>query len=258
MDRTIDIARTVFGIKINDINATNAVDQIIEWSFKEESKYVCFCNSHTVYEANRNQNIKKVISEADLVLPDGFPLVIGMRMNGAKNVKRIAGPDLMLKVCDEASKKSQKIFLYGSDPVTLKKLKTNLENKYKKLKIVGVLSPPYRNLTKEEKESIKNKIIQKKPNIIFVGLGFPKQEIWMNENKNKINSVMLGVGAAFDFHGGSKKRAPKIMQNCGLEWLWRFLQEPRRLGSRYLRANTYIIKKFIERLIKGENKNQKI
>lgn len=245
MTKNIKNDDDIFGIKIARIQESQALRKITEWGLKKESRYVCFCNSHTVYEVNRNKKIKKVINEADLILPDGFPVVLGMKINGQKKAKRIAGPDMMLRVCEAAAKTSQSIFLYGSDCKTIDKLKNNLETKYPELKIVGTLSPPFRDLSKIEKEKIQNKILKANPNFVFVGLGFPKQEMWMHENKENMNAVMLGVGAAFDFYAGNKKRAPKFIQDIGMEWFWRFLHEPKRLFLRYTRANSYICLKLI-------------
>ena len=236
----------LFDLEIHCFDEDRALEKIIEWGLNKKSRFVCFCNSHTVYEAKRNRKIRQAVTESDLILPDGFPVVLGMKINGYRKAKRIAGPDMMLNVCQAASKTSQSIFLYGGDSKTVEKLKINLKKLYINLNIVGSLSPPYRELTNKEKEITKNIIQKANPNIIFVGLGFPKQEIWMKENKKNFNAVMLGVGAAFDFHAGNKQRAPKFMQNIGMEWFWRFLNEPKRLCSRYARANSYILFKLIQ------------
>ncbi|MEJ5359049.1 MAG: WecB/TagA/CpsF family glycosyltransferase [Desulfobacterales bacterium] len=239
----------VYGVKLSKVDKVQALRQIVQWGFEKKSKYVIFCNSHTVYEINKNNKIKKAINEADLVLPDGFSVMIGSKLNGFPQARRIAGPDMMMQVCRKASENSQKIFLYGANKQTLEKIQKILKKKFQNIKIAGAIAPPYRELTEEEADSHRNIIQKVKPHYVFVGLGFPKQELWMTQNRGRVEAVMMGVGAAFDFLSENKKRAPKLMQNIGLEWFWRFLQEPKRLGPRYLHANSYIMKRLLRDLI---------
>lgn len=249
--KTSNIKRSdIFNIKIHQITKNQAEKKILEWAEKHRSKYVCFCNSHTVYLANKDKNIKEVINKADLSLADGVPLAWGMRLQGIAGVQRIAGPDMMHNLCRKAERKGLRVFLYGADNFTLNLLTKKLSMLYNKLIIAGSFSPPFRKLKVEEEKQYENLIKKAQPNLVFVGLGFPKQEIWMAKAKNNIDAVLLGVGAAFDFIAGTKRRSPRWMQSIGMEWFWRMLHEPKRLGKRYLLANGYLVIKTIENLYK--------
>ena len=176
-----------------------------------------------------------------MVLSDGAPLAWVLRRKGYINQRRIAGPDLMYKLSDKLQQTGLSIFLFGSSKKTLTKLKSNLNLYFPKLKIAGSLSPKYGVWTQEEEQQYIDEINASGAGIIFIGLGCPKQEIWIVKNRENINGVMLGVGAAFDFHAGTVKRAPELFQKLGLEWLHRLLSEPRRLWKRYLITNTKFI-----------------
>lgn len=208
-------------------------------------EYICISNVHTSVMAYEDQQYRKVQNEAFMAVPDGKPLVLVCRKRGFRNAKRIAGPDLMLKVLEMSQEKCYSHYFYGSTEETLEKLKENLLKSYPDLKIAGMLAPPFRPLTEEEDQEIVRKINEAKPDFIWIGLGAPKQENWMYAHRGKVNGIMLGVGAAFDFHAGTLKRAPKWMQEYCLEWLYRLLQDPKRLFRRYLETNT----KFIWRII---------
>lgn len=205
-------------------------------------KYICVSNVHTTVIAYENSAYRKIQNDAAAVLPDGKPLsVIERKCGGLKKAEKVSGPDLMSEIFRLSEEKDYRHFFYGSTKQTLDLLKKNLMKKYPALQIAGMYAPPFRQLTKEEDEEIIEEINRTKPDFVWVGLGAPKQEIWMAEHKNKILAVMIGVGAGFDFHAGTVKRAPMWMQRCGLEWFYRLLQDPKRLWKRYVVTNSKFI-----------------
>ena len=161
--------------------------------------------------------------------------------SGHKDAGRVTGPDLMRVLFEEASQNGLRMYFYGSTDEILKELRQKLDEQYKGINIAGMYSPPFRKLTQEEDTDTINMINDTKPDIIWIGLGAPKQEIWMNEHKGKLNGVMIGVGAGFDYFAGRIKRAPQWMQKAGLEWLYRLMQEPKRLFKRYFVTNSKFI-----------------
>jgi N-acetylglucosaminyldiphosphoundecaprenol N-acetyl-beta-D-mannosaminyltransferase len=188
-------------------------------------------------EAYDSAAYQKVINHADLTTPDGMPLVWMLRMKGIKNQTRVYGPQLMLYVLERAEQEQIPVGFYGSDETTLKKLASNMRERFPSLLVKYTFSPPFRKLDNQEDTEVIKAINDSNTRILFVGLGCPKQELWMAEHKEKISAVMLGVGAAFDFHAGNKPQAPTWMQTIGMEWLFRLLHEPRRLAKRYLYHN---------------------
>jgi N-acetylglucosaminyldiphosphoundecaprenol N-acetyl-beta-D-mannosaminyltransferase len=192
-----------------------------------------------------------------MATPDGMPVAWVLRSLGYLGQERINGPDLMDRVCRAAAETRAPVFFYGSTTDTLEKLKGSLKNRFPVLEIAGAYSPPFRALTEKEDAEVVNLINSSGAGIVFVGLGCPKQEIWMAEHKGKINAVMLGVGAAFDFHAGTVKRAPRYMRQAGIEWFHRFLQEPRRLWKRYAVTNTLFIWLILKEFLSGNRTNPK-
>ena len=206
-----------------------------------KGKYICVSNVHTTVMSYRDEAYRKVQNEAAMALPDGKPLSIVSRMRGFREATRVPGPDLMPEILKLSEERGYTHFFYGSREETLEKLRKELSLKYPKLKIAGMYSPPFRKLTEEEDEQIIDMINKTNADFIWVGLGAPKQENWMAEHKDKVCGVMLGVGAAFDFHAGTIKRAPKWMQELCLEWLYRISQDPKRLLKRYVDTNVSFV-----------------
>lgn len=219
-----------------------SMEQTVEYlhSHLEElrGEYVCVSNVHTTVMAYRDEEYRKVQNGSALNLPDGKPLSITQRKHGYEKAGRVPGPDLMLLIFALSEERGYRHFFYGSTQETLDKLVVNLKQKYPKLEIADSYSPPFRPLTEEEDREIIDRINNAKPDFIWVGLGAPKQEKWMAAHKHKVSGVMLGVGAGFDFHAGTVKRAPKWIQELCGEWFWRMLQDPKRLLPRYLDTNT--------------------
>ncbi|WP_228856232.1 WecB/TagA/CpsF family glycosyltransferase [Desulfomarina profundi] len=202
---------------------------------------------------------KTVVNNADLVVPDGVPLVWALKALGEKTATQVRGSDLLLHLCRESEKSGIPIGLYGGTPDSLNDFRKFLKNEYSDLKITFSYSPPFRELTQEEQEKYVREIRASGCSILFVGIGCPKQEKWMAGHRDKIPCVMIGVGAAFDFFSGRKKHAPRWMQKAGLEWLFRLASDPRRLWKRYLKHNPRFIYYFGKQYIRYRfGRNEKV
>jgi GDPmannose 4,6-dehydratase len=223
---------------IDAIGWQETLDRIDRWAAARESRTVCPCNVHGVVTHGRDPAFARAIDTADLVLADGAPVAWMMRRQGHATQRRIAGPDLMAGCAERASVRGTPVFLLGSTPDTLARLRASLLAQWPGLIIAGTASPPFRALTPEEDLSLVEDINASGASMVFVGLGCPKQDLWMAAHRDRVRAVMIGLGAAFDFHSGNKRRAPAWMQRAGLEWLHRLASEPRRLGRRYLDTNT--------------------
>jgi N-acetylglucosaminyldiphosphoundecaprenol N-acetyl-beta-D-mannosaminyltransferase len=231
----------VLGVQVDVLSWTQAVDRIFGWAHRQESKTVCICNVHSVVTARRDLAHADAVRSADLVTPDGAPVAWMLRKKGHGEQERISGPDLMWTCCRKAAEIGTEMFLYGGSPGTLRALEQRLRTEFPGINIVGAVSPPFRDLSVEEDAAIVDAINQSGARIVWVGLGCPKQEAWIQAHHGRVNAVMIGVGAAFDFHAGIVRRAPPWMRRNGLEWLHRLLQDPRRLASRYLVGNSIFI-----------------
>jgi len=231
----------VIGRRVDSVNYMSANDQIIQWARSDDSRCVCIANVHVLMEAYDSREFRKAVNDADLVTPDGVPLVWMMRAKGAHKQERVYGPTLMSHVLESAARESIPVGFYGSKPEVVKQLVKKLQVRYKFLNVTFSYSPPFRTMSPEEDTGMVEQINQSGARILFVGLGCPKQELWMAEHRGRVNAVMLGVGAAFDFHAGLKPQAPAWLQRIGLEWLFRLLIEPRRLWKRYLYHNPRFI-----------------
>lgn len=240
----------VLGVKVCALSMDGYVNVIERWVQDKEANYVCITGVHGVMESQENPELLKIHNEAGLVTPDGMPLVWLCRSKGYKETERGYGPDLMLEVCKRSIEKGYTHFFYGGAEGVPELLAQKLKERFPKIKITGTYSPPFRKLTKEEDIEITNRINQLNPDLIWVGISTPKQEFWMSEHVKQLNrSILIGVGAAFDFHAGLKKQAPRWMQTLGLEWFFRLLTEPKRLWKRYLINNP----KFIWRILTKRN-----
>lgn len=234
--------------KINVTNMAETLQYLTENLEDLRGKYICVSNVHTTVMSYENDAYRNIQNSAAMVLPDGKPLSVVSRLWGFKEAQKVSGPDLMSEMFKLSEEKGYTHYFYGSTEETLDKLKEALMVRYPKLKIAGMYSPPFRLLTKEEDEEIIRKINDASPDFIWVGLGAPKQEQWMDAHRDRLSGVMLGVGAGFDFHAGTVKRAPIWMQKCGLEWLHRLTQDPKRLFKRYVITNT----KFLWLILTGK------
>lgn len=232
---------SVLTAPIDVLTWDDAVSRLARWSVAHESRYVCICNAHSVVTAGQDPAFGAVVEQADMATPDGAPVAWMMRKLGFANQQRINGPDLMWKYCAEAAGRNESIYLYGGTEETLTILQAKLAATYPALRVAGAYSPPFRALTAEEDAAVVERINTSGAGTVWVSLGCPKQELWMAAHRGRIHAVMIGVGAAFDYHAGTIQRAPLWMQNAGLEWLHRLVSEPRRLWRRYLVTNTLFI-----------------
>lgn len=224
------------------------MDRILAWGKQRQSRYVAICNVHVVVTATQDANYGKIINEADMATPDGAPVAWMLRRLGFGSQPRVSGPDLMWALCEHASRQALPIYCYGSTSETLALLEPRLRTAFPCIRIT-MESPPFRALTDKEDADAVARINASGAGIVFVGLGCPKQERWMSEHRGRVNAVMIGVGAAFDFHAGTLLRAPAWMRSMGLEWLHRLASEPRRLWKRYLVTNSLFIVGAISQLL---------
>jgi len=244
-------------MQVHSVTYETAVTQILSWANQNICRRVYAANVHMVMEAYDSREFKEVVNSADMVTPDGMPLVWMLRAKGIKGQERVYGPTLMLHILESAARDGIPVGFYGSSHEVLDELVKKMKSKFQGLKVVYSYSPPFRELTETEDQSICEQIRNSGARILFVGLGCPKQEIWMADHRGKINTVMVGVGAAFDFHSGLKAQAPAWMQAVGLEWLFRLLHEPRRLARRYLYNNPrFVLLALLDLvgILKGGNK----
>lgn len=241
MTKSGRIGHKVLGTFIDALNWNEAIELISSWGINRESRTVCLCNAHSSVTATNNKSLADSLANSDMVLPDGSPIAWMLRKKGFKHQHRIAGPDLMAKLCNSIDNTDLGVFLFGSTPETLQKLEHYINSNFPNLRLKGKLSPKYGDWSTEDESIYIKTINDSGAGIVFIGLGCPKQEIWMAKNRENVHGVMLGVGAAFDFHAGTIKRAPIIMQKFGLEWLHRLLSEPGRLWKRYFITNTRFI-----------------
>jgi N-acetylglucosaminyldiphosphoundecaprenol N-acetyl-beta-D-mannosaminyltransferase len=231
----------ILGVRIDALDWDTASNRILAWAHTHESRYVAVCNVHVVVSATRDAANWQVINGADIATPDGAPVAWMLRRLGFAGQTRVSGPDLMLVLCERCAAEGLSVYYYGSTKLTLEALSVYLRQEFPQLVIGGMESPPFRLLTTEEDAATVERINASGAGIVFVGLGCPKQEHWMAAHRGQINAVTIGVGAAFDFHAGTVKRAPKWMRENGWEWLYRLLSEPLRLWKRYLVTNTLFI-----------------
>jgi N-acetylglucosaminyldiphosphoundecaprenol N-acetyl-beta-D-mannosaminyltransferase len=231
----------VLGVPVDLLNWGGAIERIFGWADRRESRAVCVCDVHSIVYSFGDTVHADAIRSADMVTPDGAPVAWVLRRKGHDAQHRVSGPDLMWMCCRRAAETGTPIFLYGSTPTTLLCLEQKLHLKFPGINIVGALSPPFRRLSAAEDAAIVERINASGARIVWVGLGCPKQEAWMRSHRHRVRAVMVGVGAALDFHAGVVKRAPLWMQRSGLEWVHRIVQDPRRLAKRYLISNTAFI-----------------
>jgi len=225
----------ILDVPISTYNLKETSLLILKWVQQKKRKYVLTCTLNEIVANSKSKELKESFLKADLVTADGMSIVWTIKILTAKKIERVYGPDLMIAVCQLTEGKKISHYFYGSTDLVLKRLIANLKKKFPKLKISGFYSPPFRELNKSEEHKIFKEIKQRKPNIIWVGLGGSKQAFWARKASEKLHPcIMIGVGAAFDFLSGNKKQAPLWMQNGGLEWLFRLIQEPKRLWKRYL------------------------
>jgi N-acetylglucosaminyldiphosphoundecaprenol N-acetyl-beta-D-mannosaminyltransferase len=232
----------ILGVAVSALNPALAAETIEGWVRAGRRQYVCVTGVHGVIESRRDPSVRAIHNAAGLVTPDGMPLVWLLRLAGHRDARRVYGPDLMLLLLERSVKEGFTHFLYGASEPTLSDLRQRLTARFPGLRVVGAIAPPFRPLTPAEDRETAAAINRVSPDFLWVGLSTPKQEIWMAEHRAQLDAgVLLGVGAAFDFHAGRVRQAPRWMQGYGLEWLFRVYREPRRLWRRYLYSNTRFV-----------------
>ncbi len=239
-------ARELLGVPVSMVDYDGAIEVMDGLVESREPGYVCAAPVHALIEARRNPEMLEALRGSTLVVPDGMPLVWAANMLGEELSDRVYGPELMLRYNDRCAERGHRVWLYGGrDQGTLVQLALSLRQRHPGIQIVGGYSPPFRPLTDEEESALIAQINEARPDVLWVGIGVPKQEKWMARMRERLEvPVMCGVGAAFDFHAGRISMAPSWMQERGLEWIYRIGQEPRRLLPRYLYTNPRFVAAF--------------
>ncbi len=237
MEKSAGMSQNVLGLNVNPVSCQEAAGRALSWARSGAGGYVCLANVHMVMEAHDSPEYRRAVSGASLVVPDGRPIAWALGMSGIKGVAQVAGFDLTLAVLAAAAGEGVPVGFYGSAPEVLDALVDAVSRRFPGLRVAYAYSPPFRPLSPEEDGRAAAAINSSGARILFVSLGCPRQERWMAEHQGRVGAVMLGVGAAFDFIAGSKRRAPRWMRTAGLEWLFRLINEPRRLWRRYLVHN---------------------
>jgi N-acetylglucosaminyldiphosphoundecaprenol N-acetyl-beta-D-mannosaminyltransferase len=250
----------LLGTKVSVTDIDKASRDIIDNITKGFKGYVCVAPASTIVECYKDPSLKDIINKSFITTPDGMPLVWIGKLKGHKSINRTYGPDLMLKLCEKGQDIRIKHFFYGGREDSVRKLIYGLKGKFADLEVAGYYSPPFRDIHYREEKNIIDQINNSGADILWVGIGSPKQEYWMHEHRGLINvPIMIGSGAAFDFLSGAKKQAPLWMQRSGLEWLFRLISEPGRLWKRYLIGNTMfillVIKEFFSSLFSKDKYN---
>jgi len=242
----------VVSLNINVCNHESAIRQIAELVEHGKGGYVCFSTVHMIMESHDNAEYGAKVNAADLIIPDGMPLVWMQKLQGEGQAARVRANDLMILLCAYAEKNDLTVGFYGGKQSVIDAITKRARKDFPKLKIACAFSPPFRPLTDAEDAEITAEINRKNPDILFMGLGCPKQENWMAAHKNRVKAVMLGVGASFDFFAGNVKESPEWLGKLGLEWLFRLTQEPRRLWRRYLILNPRFVRLATLQLLKSK------
>jgi N-acetylglucosaminyldiphosphoundecaprenol N-acetyl-beta-D-mannosaminyltransferase len=228
----------VLGVGIDAIDLSMAVRRIMSAAATGRVGYVCVTGVHGVMEAQRDPAFRQILNSSLVTTPDGMPMVWLGRASGFRRMRRVYGPDLMLELCRESASTGASHFFYGGTEGVAESLAESLQRRFPGLRIAGTYTPPFRPLSAHEEQQLAQQLQDLRPDFMWVGLSTPKQERFMSEYVGRLTAtVMIGVGAAFDIHSGRTRQAPGWMQRSGLEWLFRLLQEPRRLFKRYARNN---------------------
>ncbi|MCX6922343.1 MAG: WecB/TagA/CpsF family glycosyltransferase [Verrucomicrobia bacterium] len=239
----------VLGVGVNAINLDLAVAAVTEALMQKAKGYVCVTGVHGVSEAQCDPDFRAILNHSFLTTPDGMPMVWMGRWQGFGQMARVYGPDLMLRLCEAGQAPGWTHFLYGGAPGVAQELQRRLEQRFPGLKIVGAHTPPFRQLAPDEEQALARQVAALKPDIFWVGLSTPKQERFMARYVQELDATLFfGVGAAFDFHAGRMRQAPRWMQRSGLEWLFRLACDPARLWKRYLKNNPLFVLRALSQL----------
>jgi N-acetylglucosaminyldiphosphoundecaprenol N-acetyl-beta-D-mannosaminyltransferase len=248
----------VLGVPLSLTDYERTLDWIDETVAAGQRGYVCVCNVHTVMASSEDEELRTALLRSTLNVPDGQPLVWALNALGHPLTDRVYGPELMARACARAATSGQRLYLYGGrNQGALVQLALNLRQRYPGVKIVGGYSPPHRPLTDDERAAVVKEINGSRPDVVWAGIGVPKQEKWMAQLRPALDApVLIGVGAAFDFHAGLVPQAPTWLQESGLEWSYRLAHEPRRLWRRYIRYNPRFVLAFARQFIEHRRSRQ--
>lgn len=241
VDKTAIPTCNIMGVEIAAIDMEWLVDYLSRNVRELSGDYVCVANVHTTVTAYEDSAYCRIQNGGIMAIPDGGPLSSVGRKRGYAQMQRTTGPSLMGEIFKISAEKGFRHYFYGSTEETLEKLRNVLDETYPGIQIAGMYSPPFRPITDDEDREIVEWINETKPDFVWVGLGAPKQEKWMADHQGRIHGLMIGVGAGFDYHAGNIDRAPEWMQKSNLEWVYRLMQDPKRLFKRYLHTNTKFI-----------------
>ncbi len=249
MDSTLP-RQKVISMGVDSVTIRDTSSLISKWKDQNKGRYICVSNVHMCIECLDNEKFAKVVNDADLVVPDGKPIALALKLLGQKKTEQIRGADLTNKILKDAQSKNAVIGFYGGTEKTLARIREKLHVDFPDIKIGCMISPPFHPLAEVEMASYRHLINTSSIQILFVGLGCPKQENWMAANVKHLNATLIGVGAVFDFISGEKPMAPKWVRTVGMEWLFRLITEPRRLWKRYTYTNIQFIWHFGKQYIK--------
>lgn len=238
MDKSKIPVCNILGVNIAAINMEWTLDYLKNHVKDLSGDYICVSNVHTTVTSFENEEYRKIQNGGIMAIPDGGPLSSVGRKRGYHKMSRVTGPSLMGEIFNLSVENGYRHYFYGSTEETLEKLYSKLEEKYTGIQIAGMYSPPFRPITEEEDEMIVKMINDTNPDFVWIGLGAPKQEKWMAMHLGEVKGLMLGVGAGFDYYADNIKRAPEWMQRINMEWLYRLIQDPKRLFSRYMKTNS--------------------
>ena len=236
------LRQNILGVMISVIDLDQAVAYCQNQIKTRQPTYICVAPAHSIMDCYEDGYLREIFNKSGLTTPDGMAVVWIMKLKGNKTVSRVYGPDLLLSLCELSNKSGWKHFFYGSTDQVLNQMLAKLLTEYPDVKICGSYAPPFKVGKITERQEVINNINQLNPDIVWVGLGSPKQEYWMFEHRGKLNApLLIGVGAAFDFLSGNKNQAPKWVQRSGFEWLYRLIDEPRRLWRRYIKYPKFVM-----------------
>jgi len=232
----------VLGVGVSPINMPVALDQLAHWISSDDRQYVSVCNVHSVVECRRDSRLRKIVNGAGMTTPDGMPLVWLARLGGLRHVSRVYGPDLMLAELQSSLVTGHAHYFYGGRPGVADRLAAAMRVRFPGVRIAGTFTPPMGSAEELCSAATASVINDARPDIVWVGISSPKQEFWMDCMRPLLHApVLIGVGAAFDFHSGTVAQAPRWMQRAGMEWFFRLLRDPRRLWRRYLVDSPYFL-----------------
>lgn len=222
----------VIGAKITRLSKEDCAQRVIDLAKQKSKKYVCVASAHTIMEGFDHPRMLEILNRADMTVADGVSIIIALKILGDRHQHRTTGTDLVWETCRLAAENGLSVGFYGSSDECLNQLRAMLATSLPYLNVAYTYSPPFRELSVEEDEALMTQMNESNTDIMFIGLGNPKQEWWIDAHYQRSQAVLLGVGAAFDFISGMKKRAPKVVRKLGLEWLWRLVKEPKRMWRR--------------------------